>query len=326
MTDPLVSIVLLNCNGEKYIQECAFSVKSQSYSELEVVVVDNGSIDRSMQILKSTYPNWIYIQHKDNIGFAAGMNSGLEIARGDYIVLLGVDVYLDKDFVDKCVSIMATLTRAGALGADEYLWKSGKLTDELRLPGPALFLRFSIKGISCKIGTPIAPSFGVTGSFPFLRREMLDEIKRLDGHIFDPAFFTGWEDQDLWWRIQLRGWECYATQETKAWHVGSSFSDEKQSFIDKSTHYQSWIMRNRWFVIMKNIPTPLLILLSPLLLVLEFVLPFYFLFRSPRSLSAWVGSWREILVSIPSIFEKRRIIQKSRQLSLFHIVKWFKGI
>jgi len=323
---PLVSIVLLVYNGEKYIQECAFAVKAQIYSHIEVVVVDNASTDRGMQILKSTYPNWIYIQHKDNLGFAAGMNSGLEIARGDYVVPLNQDVYLDCNFIDKCVNIMEALPGAGALGAEEYLWENGKRTDELRTLGSALFLRLRIKGVWLKIVAPVAASFGVNGSFPFLRREALFELKTRDGHVYDPAFFSGWEDMDLWWRMQLRGWECFATRETKAWHVGSSFDAEKQSFLQKSTFYQCWVMRNRWFLILKNIPLFLLLFLSPLLLLLEFILPFYFLLRSPRSLRAWLNSWREIIMSLPAIFEKRRIIQRDRKLSSLQIMRWFKAI
>lgn len=322
----LVSIVLLNWNGDNYIHACARSIAEQNYKNIQVIVVDNGSMDKSLQILKVSHPNWSYIQHKDNIGFAAGMNSGLEIARGDYVVPLNQDVYLDKNFIDKSVNIMESLNRAGALGAEEYLWERGKLTDEYRLPGPALFLRLRIKGVWLKIGAPIAKSFGVNGSFPFLRRNTLVELKKLDGHVYDPAFFSGWEDMDLYCRMQLRGWECYATQETKAWHVGSSFDDEKQSFLEKSTFYQGWIMRNRWFLILKNIPSLLLLFISPLLLLLEFILPFYFLFRSPRSLRAWLNSWREILMSLPSICAKRRIIQRHRKLSSFQIMRWFKAI
>ncbi len=323
---PLVSIVLLLYNGENYIQGCAVSVKNQNYAEIEVIVVDNASNDRSMQILKSVHPNWIYIHHDDNIGFAAGMNSGIEIARGDYVVPLNQDVYLDEKFIEKSVNIMEALPRAGALGAEEYLWKDGKLTDEVRLSGPALLLQLRVKGIWLKINAPIASSFGVNGSFPFLRREMLVELKRLDGHIYDPAFFSGWEDMDLWWRMQLRGWKCFATQETKAWHAVSSFDGEKQSFLEKSTFYQGWIMRNRWFVILKNIPLPLLFLMSPFLFIIEIGFYFYILFRSPRSLRAWLKSWREILVSLPLICAKRRLIQKSSKLSMFQIMRWFRRI
>ncbi len=323
---PWVSIVLLVYNGERYLHECARSVANQRYRNLEIIVVDNGSTDGALYSLRDSFQDWIYIEHKENLGFAAGMNSGLEIARGDYVIPLNQDVYLDEGFVDKCVNIMQSLPKAGALGAMEYKWTAGKLADELRSPGPALFLRFRIQGVSLKIDTPTASSFGVNGSFPFLRRETLVELKRLDGHIYDPAFFSGWEDQDLWWRMQLRGWECYATQETKAWHVGSSFANEKQSFISKPTQYQKWIMRNRWLVILKNLPLPLLLMLSPLLLAFESGLPFYLLLRSPRSLDAWLRSWQEILVSLPSIWSKRRIIQQSRRVRLRHVIGWFRGV
>jgi len=279
-----------------------------------------------VQALKAMFPSWIYVEHKDNLGFSAGMNSGLEIAQGDYVVPLNQDVYLAEDFVGKCLDIMAARPGVGALGANEYKWTDGKLTDELQSPGPALFLRLRIKGVFMKINTPIAPAFGVNGSFPFLRKETLIELKRRDGHIYDPAFFSGWEDQDLWWRMQLRGWECYATQEIKAWHAGASFAEEKQSFISKPARYQRWVMRNRWLVILKNLPLHLLLILSPLLLLFEMALPFYLLIRSPRALPAWIGGWKEIVGSLPDILKKRRIIQQSRVIPLKHIIRWFRGI
>lgn len=323
---PLVSIIILVWNGEKYIRYCAKSIEEQTYNNIEVIVVDNASIDNSTEILKCMYPKWVFIQHRNNIGFAAGMNSGLELSKGKYVIPLNQDVFLNNFFVEKSVSIMETLTRTGALGAVEYLWEGNKFTDKLRSPGPALFLRLRIKGIASAIQSSISRSFGVNGSFPFLRREALVELKKLDGHIYDADFFSGWEDVDLYCRIQLRGWECYATQETKAWHVGSSFDEEKQSFFAKSTFYQGWVMRNRWFVILKNLPLFVFLFLSPLLLLLEFVLPFYLLCRSPRTLRVWLNSWKEIFVSFSSICAKRRIIQNSRKISYFQIMRWFKGI
>ena len=326
MSNPLVSIVLLVYNGKRYIQDCALSIKNQNYNNLEIIVVDNGSQDGSFRALRGSFPNWSYIEHSKNLGFAAGMNSGLGIARGEYVVALNQDVYLDKNFVSKCVDIMKSLPQAGALGVMEYKWADGKLTDELRSVGPALFLRLRFKGICLKIENSLVSSFGVTGSFPFLRRKALIEMEQIDGHIYDPAFFSGWEDLDLWWRMQLRGWQCYATQETKAWHAGSSFADEKQSFISKSTQYQRWIMRNRWLVIFKDLPLPLLFMLSPLLIVLEFGLLFYLLLRSPRTLAAWIGSWKDLVSSFPNILLKRSLIQRSRKIPLRQIIGWFKGI
>jgi GT2 family glycosyltransferase len=322
----LVSIVLLACNGERYIQECARSIAAQSYHNLEIIVIDNGSTDGSIQRLKRSFPGWSYIEHGKNLGFAAGMDSGLKMARGAYVVPLNQDVYLDKDFISKCVEIMKSLPQAGALGAMEYKWVEGKLTNELRALGPALFLRLRFQGLWLKIGNSLVETFGVNGSFPFLRRQALTEIEQIDGHIYDPAFFSGWEDLDLWWRMQLRGWQCYATPAAKAWHVGSSFAEEKQTFISKPPHYQSWVMRNRWFVILKNLPGPLLLMLSPVLLACEVGLPFYLLLRSPRTLGAWIGSWQEIARSFPNIRLKRGLIQRSRRIPLKPVIRWFKGI
>jgi len=323
--EPLVSIVLLAYNGKRYLDDCALSIARQDYHNIEIVVVNNGSTDGSVQTLRDTYPQWNYVVHENNLGFSAGMNSGLASARGDYLVFLNQDVYLDESFVSCGVRILESLPDAGALGALEYKWADGERTEHLRSTGPALFLRLRIQGVWLMTDSPVSRCFGVNGSFPLLRREALAELERLDGHCFDPAFFSGWEDQDLWWRMQLRGWSCYATQKTKAWHVGSGSAGEKESFLSKSPRYQRSILRNRWFVILKNIPLPLLIFVSPLLLTLEIGLPFYLLLRSPGTLASWVGGWQDVARSLGSIRAKRAAIQDTRKLPLRVVVRWFKG-
>jgi GT2 family glycosyltransferase len=87
MSNPKISIIILNWNGEKYIKECLESVLKTEYPNFEVIVVDNASTDRSKEIIKR-YPQVKLIENKKNLGFCEGNNIGIRCAIGDIIILL----------------------------------------------------------------------------------------------------------------------------------------------------------------------------------------------------------------------------------------------
>src|ERR1035438_1504450 len=88
LTKPLVSVILLNWNGERHVHRCLEHVAAQTYSPIEVIVVDNGSSDGSIQKIKAQYPDHLYVENARNLGFATGMNQGFRVARGEYVLPL----------------------------------------------------------------------------------------------------------------------------------------------------------------------------------------------------------------------------------------------
>ena len=95
---PLVSVVIVNWNGEDLLPTCIQSVVDQQYSSIEIIVVDNASTDSSVQAIARNFPNVTVIQNSFNAGFAQGCNRGAEIARGEFILFLNTDAWLETDF------------------------------------------------------------------------------------------------------------------------------------------------------------------------------------------------------------------------------------
>ena len=88
MSNSLVSIILLNWNGDKYIYKCIEYLMDQTYNPLEIIIVDNGSTDGSIQKVMKQYPDFKYILNEKNLGFSAGMNQGIIASRGKYLIPL----------------------------------------------------------------------------------------------------------------------------------------------------------------------------------------------------------------------------------------------
>ena len=109
MKNPLVSVNILTYNGENLIEQCLKSVLNQTYPNIEILVIDNASTDRTVEEIrnpKHEIRNIRVIENKENLGFAAGHNLGIRESRGEYVLCLNQDVVLDKDFLKYGVEAM----------------------------------------------------------------------------------------------------------------------------------------------------------------------------------------------------------------------------
>ena len=86
---PLLSVIIPNWNGKRFLLECIDALKEQTFHDFETILVDNGSTDGSAEFAKERYGDFIrIIRNKKNLGFTGGNNVGIQAARGEYIVLL----------------------------------------------------------------------------------------------------------------------------------------------------------------------------------------------------------------------------------------------
>jgi GT2 family glycosyltransferase len=313
LQSPLVSVVLLNWNGNEHVHRCLEHVAAQKYSQIEVIVVDNGSTDGSLERIKASYPGFLFIENKTNLGFAAGMNRGIVASHGDYLVLLNQDVCLDEEFVRRCVGTMLNDSTLGAIGGRVFAWIGGQLTDRLRAgEGERWLVRKRFQADAGNFTEDPTLTFGATGSFPFLRRAMLEDLRSTSGCYYDESFGTGWEDFDLWFRMHLRGWKCLFLPTAVGWHVGSGSVGGKATFFSKTLDYQSRVLRNRHFTIIKNLPAKTWLWLLPYLVATEVALVPYFLVRSPKSLTALFRAWWQVFGRLPELVKKRAQIQSNK--------------
>lgn len=318
-----VTIILLNWNGLKYVEKCVESVINQTHENIEFIIVDNASTDGSIQKIQKKYPLFRYILNKSNWGFAKGMNQGIEISKGKYVLLLNNDVYLDSNYIKEGLSRIQKDEKIGFIGGLEYIWKDDKLTDNLHISCGPMYLRKRMQMTGKSNFYDEQVCFGITGSFPIVRKKMLEDIFSVSGYYFDEDFETGWEDTDMRFRAFLRGWKTLYYPKIHAWHVLSASDGGKIRLTQKNSKYQVRIFRNRYFVIFKNLPAEINKWLRIRLFLAEILMVPYYLFLYPRTFLSLISAKKEYRNKKKIMLEKRKKIQENILIDLDELKKMF---
>lgn len=221
---PLVSIVILNWNGRKFLEQFLPSVVASTYSNFNIVVADNASRDDSIPFLRSYYPLIKVIELKENYGFAKGYNEALKQVEADYYVLLNSDVEVTPSWIAPVVNLMESDRSIAAcqskllLYSDresfEYSGACGGWLDRLGYP----FARGRIFDICEKDNgqyDTTEPVFWASGAAMFVRADIYHKLGGLDEY-----FFAHQEEIDFCWRLQLAGYLVYCCHDSVVYHVG----------------------------------------------------------------------------------------------------------
>lgn len=319
-SDRKVSVTLLNWNGKDFLKDCVDSVLAQTYSEIEIIVVDNASSDGSVGWLREHYGSKLrIIENASNLGFSRGMNVGIQAARGMYIIPLNFDVIMELDFVEKMVATAETDDRVGSVSGKLLRFGSSGKTKIIDSTGHLIFNnRYVInRGEDQEDAGQFDARdfvFGTTGAVPLYKKDMLDDIA-FEGQYYDEAFFIMLEDVDIDWRAQLRGWQCLYTPDAVAYHYRGGTGSGKSRLIQR--HYY----KNRYLLMWQN-DTFLSIAKSfPAVWLMDLYLFIDILFTS---LPALVLAWGDLARLAPLTFRKRRLVQSRRVTSPADIEKWFR--
>ncbi len=253
-----LSVIIVNYNVKYFLEQCLASVAQASRDvKVEVFVVDNNSIDGSVDLVRSKYPNVKLIENKDNVGFSKANNQAIEEASGKYILLLNPDTVVEEDTFLKVFSFMEDNEGAGALGVKMIDGKGNFLPESKRgLPTPWVAF-YKIIGLSKLF--PKSKKFGnyhlgyldenkahsvdvLSGAFMLLRKSVLDKVGLLD-----ETFFMYGEDIDLSYRVTQAGYKNYYFPETTIIHYKGE-STKKQSINYVRIFYKAMaIFANKHF-------------------------------------------------------------------------------
>ena len=286
-----VSVVLANWNGGRYIGRCLDALMAQTRAVHEIVVVDNGSVDGSAEVIAKKYPDVTLLRRPLNEGTGRAWNLAIERSSGDYVLILNTDVFLDRDFLRAACRAMGQADDVGLVAA--RINKAG--TDRVENAGFQLQRRLRVT--SSKAGEP-GFVFGGSGSALLCRRQMMDDI-RIGADYFDESFFAYWEDIDLAWRAQLRGWRCAYEPSAIGHHVGSASQEGKVRVVEKSAFFQRHLWKNRYLTFAKNASPGVVLALLPWLALAELLSWPYLLFRIPHRLPAFVGAHADFVRLLP---------------------------
>ena len=247
-----LSIIIVNYNVKHFLEQCLKSVEKAIESlDAEIIVVDNNSVDGSLKMLNYKFPKVIVISNKTNTGFSVANNQGINIAKGEHILLLNPDTVVQEDTLLKCVEFLETNKNAGALGIKMFDGKGKFLPESKRgLPTPRVAF-FKIFGLSSIF--PKSKIFGqyhlgylnknenhevevLSGAFMMIKKKVIEKVGNLD-----ETFFMYGEDIDLSYRILKGGYKNYYFAESNIIHYKGE-STKKSSINYVFVFYKAMII------------------------------------------------------------------------------------
>ncbi len=252
----LVSVCIVNWNGINYLPRCLSSIYEQDYQgELEIIIVDNFSIDGSLEYLENNQNSIKILKNNSNKGFSYAHNQAIKVSKGEYLLLLNFDVFLEPNFIAEMVKVMESDFTIGIISGKLYKQIDGnksKLIDSTGIMMEHCFM-CPRGGMEEDIGQYDSPEkfriFGACGAAAFYRRAMLEDI-RCFNEFFDEDFVNYVEDVDLSWRAQIRRWKCIYNPKAVAYHE-RGVTRKNNNKIQKE--YLIYGFRNRYCSMIKNI-------------------------------------------------------------------------
>ncbi|MFA9375957.1 MAG: glycosyltransferase family 2 protein [Lachnotalea sp.] len=253
-----VSIVIPNYNGIKFLANCLKALEKQSDAEFEVIVVDNGSSDGSIELMKEQFAYVKLIELDKNYGFCKAVNEGIKCVNTKYVILLNNDTEVQKYFVEELVKAISKSKKIFSCSAKMLQLYNKNLIDDAGDFYCALGWAFA-RGKSKPI-TEFSEDnyiFAACAGAAIYRREIFDEI----GY-FDEAHFAYLEDIDIGYRARINGYKNMYAAKAVVYHAGSGASGSRYNEFKVKL-----ASKNSVYLIYKNMPTIQILINLPLLLI-----------------------------------------------------------
>jgi GT2 family glycosyltransferase len=309
---PLISILIVNFNGLRFLKTCFDSLRECTYPNLEIILIDNASTDGSVEFVRKNYDEVKIMKNSENYMFARGNNEGIKIASGEYICLLNNDVQVNPGFIEPVVEMFEENPQVGACQSKlleiqnrshlEYTGACGGYIDWFGYT----FLRGRIMNETEPDDGQYdesLPLFWGSGACLFLRKAALKGDETLD-----EDFQLHMEEIDLCWRLRLAGWAVYSVSNSIVWHHGGgTLSHDNPAKI----YYN---FRNNIFTLAKNLSGANLIVRLPLRVFLDVVafIRSLIVFQIAMAM-AILKAYGWLLLRINLIWKKRRQVQNRRR-------------
>lgn len=333
----------------KTIGEALSSLRSQTYKDMSVLVVDNASVDGTMDYVRKEFPEVHVLRNFKNLGFAKAHNQAIEFtehrasSRGDdetAILVMNPDIVLEPNCVSELVSALGRHDKAGSVGGKllkiikvenvDSGFRDSSKTDIIDSVGIKVFKsrRFSDRGAgeadSGQYGRE-EEVFGISGALVLYRLRALHDVSSKNG-FFDEVFFAYKEDADLAWRLRRAGWSAWYAPKAVAYHYRGAAATEKRTLslalrerIAKSPAVNKLSARNHFWTIWKNDSFANMFLHLPYILPYEIGKMAYFAVREPKTFVSALSAVKRL----PSILLLRLSGKERVRVSAGEMRKWF---
>jgi GT2 family glycosyltransferase len=319
----MVSVLITTYNSASMLRQCLESIFQQDYANVEIIVIDNASTDKTREILGDLESSAQVSYNENNTGFAAAQNQAISLAHGDWLLSLNPDVILSRNFISTLVAAGETDPAIGTVCGKLLRWLPNQLDGRSEIiDSTGIYFLKNLRHLDRGSDEPDRGQYerpeyviGATGAAALYRRTMIEDIS-VYGQFFDEDFFVYREDADVAWRAQLLGWRCLYTPQAVAWHVRRVTPERFKELPDLINLHS---IKNRFLMRAKNLSLPLYLrLFGPITLRDTLIFGYCLLFR-PQLLSGLSVLWTRR----DAIIKKRAWIQSRRRIGDAEVAKWF---
>lgn len=300
---------MVNYNGMPHVESCISSLLRQTYPNFEIIFVDNGSTDGSLDYTRRRFPDLIMIANRDNLGYAGGINEGLKQASGEYIAPLNIDTEVDENWLAQMVHFLDENQKVGAVTPKILLYHD-------RAKINALGLNIHITGVnfvralnkdSKNYSNGHLRVTGVSGCSYLIRREILARM----GGVPDICFM-GNDDMVLSWIVNLMGYEMYCILQSVVYHKYQlKMNSEKFFRLDYT----------RYIILLSTFKLATFLICLPAFAFTEMLMVGYCLIRGRAYMRSKLKALFSVYYNMNSIKGRRAQLQNLRKISDFQLLK-----
>lgn len=301
MKEPLVSIIIVNWNGKRWLQTCFESLYKQNYHNFEIIFVDNASTDGSVTWIRRHYPKTRILINKINLGFAQANNVGYRQANGTYILFLNNDTRVTKTFLSELVKVLENDPGIGGAQSKILLMDHTDTHDSVGafLTPTGFLYHYGFAAKDKPVYNKQIDLYTAKGACMMFKKSVLEAVE-IDGNIFDPAYFAYFEETDMCHRIWLAGYRVVYAYRSVIYHkMGATSTSMNNAFVQ----YHSF--KNRINSYCKNLGTRLFWQIVPFHILLSLGIALFMLLRGKFSI--WFAIHRAMIWNIRSLSEIRRM-------------------
>lgn len=311
---PMISIIILNYNGKKYLDACFDSISKISYPQdrFEVIMIDNCSVDGSVDYAEENY-SWVrVVSLRRNYGFTSGNNIGVRLANGEYIVLLNNDVVVDRKWLRELVEVACVYPDSIVTSKALFLHKPDVINND---GSKATFVGRGYCPNAGKKDNDAAHHNSETklvvqpyGASMLIKKDVYEEIGG-----FDEDYFTSLEDLDLGLRAWLYGHKVIYAPSSVFYHVAGGTAGKGSRMTNAMVYHTT---KNSYMNILKCFDLPHLFLGVIFSLAYYFETSVWLTLKTGKLDGAQLVFKAHIWVlkNVGSIIEKRTKISKMRKL------------
>ena len=311
--DPLISIIILNYNAGKLIEECVDSIYQSNYKNFEIILVDNNSKDESHVKCKEKFPLINLIANKENLGYCEGNNVGIRVANGKFVIVLNPDTIVEPNWINEL------LQGYEKFGHGIYQPKFLTIDNKSILQSTGNMIQLFGFGYSRNKGDKDEKQFNnieninyASGTCLFTTKEIFTQLG-----FFDSFLFAYHDDLDLCWRASMQGIQSYYIPTSIVFHPSEGFSF-------KWSNFKFFLLeRNRLYCLFTHYSHSTILKFLPSLVLVDIAVSLFYLKNG--LFSEKIKASLDILKNSKIINSRYNLIQKNRTVDDKEIISQFRN-